>query len=347
MDIEKESGSKEYYPWVDTLKGLAILLVVIGHLSSPGLLRSWIYVFHMPLFFLVSGFFLIFSKSSLKKFIQKRWNRLMIPYYFNGLLILIPFHGVLYIIGSHYNLTSGESFNWIDHIIGQIIAVRSDWELKGYLWFLPCLLTASILIWCTWKYLFKIRWLIIIGVSLLGILYNKYIGLSLPFSLDMALIAAPIIAGGVDIFKYNSKIQWWFGFMCLGVTIIISRVNGFTDMWASSLGNSYILFYLGGFTGSIFFLKLAQKLVSIKFFIWSGKNSLYIYIYHFILVTFINKIYTILPFNFLREEWFNDIWSIFGAIGIILILKPFSNILKKIIPWSIGYDDHLKRNKRI
>lgn len=56
--------------WLDSLKGFAILLVILGHVVSGYIdgnyfpemywkfywLRSWIYSFHMPLFFLVSGF---------------------------------------------------------------------------------------------------------------------------------------------------------------------------------------------------------------------------------------------------------------------------------------------------
>lgn len=56
--------------WLDGLKGFACLLVILGHVLSGYLdagtfpeafwglyrLRTWIYSFHMPLFFLISGF---------------------------------------------------------------------------------------------------------------------------------------------------------------------------------------------------------------------------------------------------------------------------------------------------
>ena len=42
---------------IDAAKGMAIVLVVMGHVCTgiPGLVK-WIYSFHMPLFFLISGY---------------------------------------------------------------------------------------------------------------------------------------------------------------------------------------------------------------------------------------------------------------------------------------------------
>jgi len=56
--------------WLDGLKGFGILLVILGHVLSGYLdawtfpeaffsfypVRTWIYSFHMPLFFLISGY---------------------------------------------------------------------------------------------------------------------------------------------------------------------------------------------------------------------------------------------------------------------------------------------------
>ena len=41
---------------VDIAKGIGILLVVYGHLHNP--INTFIYAFHMPLFFFLSGFFI-------------------------------------------------------------------------------------------------------------------------------------------------------------------------------------------------------------------------------------------------------------------------------------------------
>ena len=40
--------------WIDTAKGIGLLCVILGHLSIP-LVDAWVYFFHMPLFFFLSG----------------------------------------------------------------------------------------------------------------------------------------------------------------------------------------------------------------------------------------------------------------------------------------------------
>ena len=63
---------------VDSLKGFAIILVVLGHIASP--LSSFIYSFHMPLFFIASGFFLN-PTNELKSEIIKSFKRLFKPFF--------------------------------------------------------------------------------------------------------------------------------------------------------------------------------------------------------------------------------------------------------------------------
>ena len=42
---------------IDLLKGIGIILVLLGHLPINGIMHMLIYSFHMPLFFFCSGFF--------------------------------------------------------------------------------------------------------------------------------------------------------------------------------------------------------------------------------------------------------------------------------------------------
>lgn len=63
MEILNNNGTKVVvakarYSSLDIAKGLGIILVVLGHIIPENIwARSIIYSFHMPLFFLISGFF--------------------------------------------------------------------------------------------------------------------------------------------------------------------------------------------------------------------------------------------------------------------------------------------------
>ena len=79
---------------IDALKGFGIFLVVVGHICTEmqGLVH-WIYSFHMPLFFMISGFLDEGKNGDLriKDYILKKMNSLLYPY--------IPF-SFIFLLGS-------------------------------------------------------------------------------------------------------------------------------------------------------------------------------------------------------------------------------------------------------
>jgi fucose 4-O-acetylase-like acetyltransferase len=84
----------KHFDWIDIAKGIGIVLVVLGHTLVPqirnessvaGFLWIFIYNFHMPLFFFLSGF--LFEKGLSRyndklKFIQNKAHFLLVPYLF-------------------------------------------------------------------------------------------------------------------------------------------------------------------------------------------------------------------------------------------------------------------------
>ena len=88
------------YNWVDRTKGLAILLVVMGHLyffsyeKSESVVFLFIYSFHMPLFMFLSGF-LVPKNSSIPLWnynvLIKKVVRLLLPMFWFGCLFTLSF----------------------------------------------------------------------------------------------------------------------------------------------------------------------------------------------------------------------------------------------------------------
>lgn len=90
MDI-----SAKRFEEIDVLRGLAAILTVIGHsylvypidcLSIPwcSTVSHYIFSFHMPLFFVLAGF--VYKSCSLGELIKKKTIRLLVPYFFFGIL---------------------------------------------------------------------------------------------------------------------------------------------------------------------------------------------------------------------------------------------------------------------
>ncbi|MCL6751899.1 acyltransferase family protein [Nostoc sp. CCCryo 231-06] len=64
--------------WIDCWKGLAIITVVLGHIVDP--LSKYIFWFHMPLFFFISGY-LYSKKTDYSAFFKKKFFHLIVPYF--------------------------------------------------------------------------------------------------------------------------------------------------------------------------------------------------------------------------------------------------------------------------
>ncbi len=81
---------------IDCAKGILILLVILGHFTpwpkSWEPVRDWIYFFHMPLFFGISGFLTNVNKLQLEswwEFISRSFHRFLFPWIVAGVVFTI------------------------------------------------------------------------------------------------------------------------------------------------------------------------------------------------------------------------------------------------------------------
>ena len=75
---------KKRIEYIDIAKGVAIILVLLGHIETcPAGLKSSIYSFHMPLFFILSGYFMK-EGTELRLLAKKLFKSLMVPYLIIG-----------------------------------------------------------------------------------------------------------------------------------------------------------------------------------------------------------------------------------------------------------------------
>lgn len=78
--------------WVDYAKAIGILLVYIGHTGIPDEIKNRIYLFHMPLFFVISGFLWNqdkYESLNITEFVKKKMVSYIIPYIKIGIVCLV------------------------------------------------------------------------------------------------------------------------------------------------------------------------------------------------------------------------------------------------------------------
>lgn len=135
---------------IDFAKSLAICLMVIGHSGTYDWLRSCIYVFHMPLFYVISGY--CFKEEYCSKpilYLKKRAKSLYFPFVIGGGIFVI-LHNVFQDI--HLLVFVPDSYLWRRYDMMDVISRIIDIfrflhveELIGGFWFLPSLFWSSIL----------------------------------------------------------------------------------------------------------------------------------------------------------------------------------------------------------
>lgn len=71
---------------IDIMKAIGIIAMIIGHCGAPEVIEDFIFSWHMPLFFLVSGYF--FKPKSLGDSLRQNIRSLVIPYAISAIVLL-------------------------------------------------------------------------------------------------------------------------------------------------------------------------------------------------------------------------------------------------------------------
>ena len=347
----KNSGviKKDRIDWVDMARGVGIFLVVLGHVAKlPNFIGLYIYTFHLPLFFLLSGYLFNPAKyTGFRAFITSRAQRLVFPYVLFSVLsffffLLLNWRSV---IGS--GLLSSQLYYFFG---GLIFAVRGTaWtEHSGALWFLACLFFTEIFFYLI---IHKIKGnhfsllKILLIISVVAYLYSKLFNYPLPWSIDASLTATVFYGLGFLIKEKNiiNFIKPSFGIVA--TLFLVNFWAGITnkpvDMFSGSYGN-YFLFYIAAFAGTamvITVVRLIKKCPTLSFL---GQNSLAIMGLHFYIgITLADLIFKYCSLNnlffainyssriyILRDLFLLLLVSIGYASLVILIITPLIFLLK-------------------
>ena len=156
---------------ISFLSVFATLLVLTGHsditLDFKELwVYKWVYSFHMPLFFFVSGFLFAFTNPKEKmeeldsrKFLLKKVKRLLVPYIFISSIIFF-IKGIMIPEEQMQNSVSFDFTAYSDMLMFHPI---------GFMWFLPALFCVFIIFISIKRYIYK-PYIVLSGGALLFII---------------------------------------------------------------------------------------------------------------------------------------------------------------------------------
>ena len=219
--------------FVDIAKGLAIIAIIAGHLHFNGLdgskpISTAVFLFHVPIFFILSGYFLS-NKTPFALFLKDKAKRLLIPYALTCVVL-----GVLLVIMwlfMHRICPPSQFEGFRDYMIACLYGAGTSSEK------LPAGVNYIGAIWFLWALFFGLlenRLLIRYNKAAFFITFGLYIVATisvklffLPLSFQAGMVGGFYIYVGVQMRKHNlfTKPFSWELFFALALVSVLSYIN--------------------------------------------------------------------------------------------------------------------------
>ena len=326
-------------------KAIAMLLVVMGH--APGLhpaLMNFIYAFHMPVFFFLSGLLLSEAKLALPlgRFLKLQLHSLGIPYVFFfalSYLYWLPTHQL-----SSTTLKHGLSA-WWEPLLGFLLGGQQAWVVNAVLWFFVCLLMTTCIYYFL-KRFFSARLLAML-LGALGLMFALVYNSAWPrwpWMLDSTLIALGFYAAGHAMRNWLSQRSAWSRtraammatLFCLAL-VLGATFNGKVDLNFLSFGQYPGLYFVNAYLGIVALWFACQLLPNQRALTWIAQHTIIIFPTHLLLFSVFTGFAVVVlgwPHHFKESSW---IWTVIFPVLAVGASYPIAMILARCCPKLIGH----------
>ena len=277
--------------WINIAKGIAMLSVILTHV---GLIpwTQYLHTFMLPLFAILSGYLIPTSTPTWSSFLTKKGLRLLVPYFFIGLISLLYWQIFL------HNLPVFSEFIQPTSDLVLALLTGHDIVFNGPLWYLLALFLAFI--WwrmSAWanRHTAELSFIFLIS----GYVFSRLIGeRRLYVALPLSLFLAGYLHLGYLLKKnqvYLMKIPVWAAVLTF---VIVTSINGSVNFYALTLGNP-VFFFLGSLSGSLIVIHLSTALQNYlhtpaaRFCSYCGERSLALLLWHWPLLLTLNALLSI------------------------------------------------------
>lgn len=296
--VDQASIPPKRIAYLDVAKGIGILLVVLAHnyvrVAIPGL-GKFIFSFHMPFFFLLSGM-LFKPEYPLRVLFKRRFETLIRPY----------FAAILLLYSVYFFYTDIRLMTLLRRVVRSLYASGNYIEW-AQLWFLPHLFLLNMFagmlflllygriksLWLRMLFLAGMLWA---GVAFLPVYYMKEITLAgqtilldgLPASMDLLPITATYFLVGYELRQRVSESFYASVWTLLISGLALVSLNiifpDHMDLFFRTY-DSFLINTLEALSGSIFILSLSSRIAfnqnwlfsALKYF---GQITIILLIFH-------------------------------------------------------------------
>lgn len=259
--------SKKKIEYIDVARGIAILLMIIGHSITPKTAAyNIIYSFHMPLFIFTSGMF--FKERDFKSFVINIFKRLLLPYMIVVLIV---------------DICKGETFGIYFYQI-----IHSSGVTLGVLWFMPFLAIIKFIFYI-FKKISKKNDALLYVLCFLCTIFSYVLSKLKKYDAlwDVSLFAIIYYFLGYFVMRHKllEKILDNKKFMLVLLFIWILGANIYRDLIQREYADCYITIIVA--VSAIFVVLKLSKIILKKFsflanaLMWYGRNSLYVLLFHY------------------------------------------------------------------
>lgn len=316
--------SQKRKDWIDALRAMAILLVVYGHqVQWLGAFFTYTSPIKVPLFFIISGYLFSFENSKTIVFLKKITRRLILPYIllsFIASLVMFPFLGASFLRNSCVGIISGSTY-----------------------WFMPTLIIAEILFFyinklCSQK---STRCLCSILLFMIGSIFVAKSVLEFAM-INIALeVQIYLFIGSVfrEFKRYTQNISTWILFFLSVVYIVLCYVGsifGYTTNFDPHIGEYGVIVYtfMLIFLGVFILFSLAPRIKSYpRFLLFIGKNTLLLYLWSNVGITFF---YGLLKILNIAKPTESVCFGLVSLLAAVIFCSICSLIINKYLPFLVG-----------
>lgn len=335
---------KERIVWIDILRGAMMFFVVCGHTMTDPDVKQYIFSFHMPIYFIISGMTFSFNKEyDPAKYLAKKVKGLLVPYLSLNLLV----SGLWYLnrsIGKvpYYSTTE---------LIKGILVSNVDYDLpmaSNTTWFITCLFLTDIIFFALKKLtkndiqLTAFTLLCVTTFYSLGGISQKGGGIwhwRVAFTALIPYLLGYIFMKNIGAVRKAVTEHRLISVMTAAVLLfdgfLLSVLNGRVSMVNNNYKNT-LFFYLSSSSTSLAFIILVMLLSEYPLFIklaspinFIGKNTLTYIAFHVPIVKLIKYFFS----DFFYARQLN---MLLCAAAVYIALIPIAWLVRKLLPFAVG-----------